>query len=626
MLRQIERCIVSSLFCCAILHNTAAAADSTISPTQKPKIAAVRPSSHAGLQGESLSPAIPESIEAAIAADYYTVDPCRILDTRLGTQINSTPRTVQIVEACKIPPLATAISGNVTVAAPATSGELIVYPQGPTPVVYSLPYNGGQTRANNFTSGLTDTGTGTLQIVASTPVDAIIDVTGYFMTLPSTHFCDGQCVGLGHFTYSGAEYPFTEDITGQNTLPFRNPVVVPAGNNWTPMAGGCQLINGANFQASVPVNALLRGMTSVVQAMGGYTSTAAVGARYEVQLLIDGLQYGWYQRRVRAYPQREYFEATAQNIPVGDHHYTLAVRLLDPGQLIFDQRWITATGAPNVNPSMKSVLTGAIILTPSFQTVSDTLAFTTVSTSDLIMNGYMELDGGAPGERITVEFLADSFKAHTASVYVPPYGGGVNLVDYRLNVAPGSHTLRWQAKTTTGTVSATLRSVEFVSVPAYQGISTLVSAESFRKDSVVVSTSYGGPQPIGLTGCGAWTPLITLAPNTVAGSATLSMSGYVQVSQILTGGPGIIDFVITHDQAGYELGTIAIGDVSSPNGYFFFSDASTDVGCAGCTITLWARRLDNTACLNDPRVGPGSFSVGHRFLAAKWTPMGGCRY
>lgn len=131
------------------------------------------------------------------------------------------------------------------------------------------------------------------------------------------------------------------------------------------------------------------------------------------------------------------------------------------------------------------------------------------------------------------------------------------------------------------------------------------------------------PQPSApiLQGCGSWTPLLTLSPATVIGFNTVSLVGYVQVAGSVVN-PGPAQFVLTQDQAGYEIGIIAVGILSSADGYYFFSDGSNDIGCAGCTITLWARKV--AGCIEGS--GPGSFAVGLRYLAAKWTPMDGCRY
>jgi hypothetical protein len=239
----------------------------------------------------------------------------------------------------------------------------------------------------------------------------------------------------------------------------------------------------------------------------------------------------------------------------------------------------------------------------------------------------MQITTGVPGEQLAIAFQLDNNPfVHTSFLSVPPQlYAGVNFVDYLSNVAAGTHTLRWWAKTTSGNASVEWRNIEFVSFPAYQGNPSLVFADATSAAPVTVSTSYGGPQPSNplLQGCGSWTPLLTLAPATVFGFTTVSMVGYVQISGSVVN-PGPAQFAITHDQAGYELGIIGLGILNSADGYYFFSDGSNDIGCAGCTITLWARKVADPACVEG--AGPGSFAVGLRYLAAKWTPMDGCRY
>lgn len=116
---------------------------------------------------------------------FYTVPPCRLLDTRedgypvLGT------RTVQVYGNCGIPTTARSIVGNVTVVG-LSSGHLALLPlNDPASSVSTINYTAGQTRANNFTVGIepqngmlkinTDK-YGTLEVSAH----VIIDVTGYY--------------------------------------------------------------------------------------------------------------------------------------------------------------------------------------------------------------------------------------------------------------------------------------------------------------------------------------------------------------------------------------------------------------------------------------------------------------
>lgn len=119
-------------------------------------------------------------------ASFYTVTPCRVLDTRdpPGTPVDpSAPRFVQMTGACDIAVGAAAVAGNLTVVAPSDLGYLTLSSADTSPAVSTLNYKTGVTRANNFVVGLS--GTGRLRLASSSSVHAIIDVSGYFMPTTS---------------------------------------------------------------------------------------------------------------------------------------------------------------------------------------------------------------------------------------------------------------------------------------------------------------------------------------------------------------------------------------------------------------------------------------------------------
>jgi hypothetical protein len=123
---------------------------------------------------------------------FYTVTPCRIVDTRGAAGPTGGPalaggavRTFPIAGNCGIPADATAVAINVTVIAPTAAGDLRVYPAGITPpAVSTISFSSGQTRANNAILGLNDTTPGSLDVDADLAAGAmahlLLDVTGYF--------------------------------------------------------------------------------------------------------------------------------------------------------------------------------------------------------------------------------------------------------------------------------------------------------------------------------------------------------------------------------------------------------------------------------------------------------------
>jgi hypothetical protein len=122
-------------------------------------------------------------------ASYYTLAPCRVIDTRGATGQLGGPaleagktRNFVLIGHCGIPEEVRAVSVNVTVVQPTVAGDLRLFPAGPfLPVVSTINYRAGQTRANNMVAGLG--GDGDLGVrcdQASGKVHLIVDVNGYF--------------------------------------------------------------------------------------------------------------------------------------------------------------------------------------------------------------------------------------------------------------------------------------------------------------------------------------------------------------------------------------------------------------------------------------------------------------
>jgi len=123
------------------------------------------------------------------AMDFHTLEPCRLLDTRAATGTFGGPalaaggdRLFPLFGRCGIPTTARALSVNLTVTLPTAQGNLRLYPAGtPLPLVSSINYVAGQTRANNAIAPLN--GLGELAVrcsQASGTAHFILDVNGYF--------------------------------------------------------------------------------------------------------------------------------------------------------------------------------------------------------------------------------------------------------------------------------------------------------------------------------------------------------------------------------------------------------------------------------------------------------------
>ncbi|HWM92264.1 MAG TPA: PKD domain-containing protein [Thermoanaerobaculia bacterium] len=131
-------------------------------------------------------------IQVMPAGDYYTVRPCRLLDTRNG----GTPAQsgadqdldVDAVTPCGVSPLATAVAINVTVVQPSGQGHLIAYPGDmmQPPATSTINFPAGRTRSNNALLALSSDGRIKLRpfISGGGSVHVIVDVLGFFIEDP----------------------------------------------------------------------------------------------------------------------------------------------------------------------------------------------------------------------------------------------------------------------------------------------------------------------------------------------------------------------------------------------------------------------------------------------------------
>jgi hypothetical protein len=120
---------------------------------------------------------------------FYTLTPCRIIDTRNPNGPYGGPalaanvaRTFTIAGQCAVPQSAKALAINVTVSGSSAAGVILVYPAAvPTPSASTINYKQGQTRANNAITTLDLNGR--IAVVPFQPtgsVHFILDVNGYF--------------------------------------------------------------------------------------------------------------------------------------------------------------------------------------------------------------------------------------------------------------------------------------------------------------------------------------------------------------------------------------------------------------------------------------------------------------
>ncbi len=126
----------------------------------------------------------------SLQAQFHTIQPCRVADTRLAPGPYGSPsldpttdRSFVIAGQCTIPLTAQAVAFNFAIVTPTGSGNIRVYPgAGPLPLSATMNYSAGQIRANDAIVPLGPAGDVRVRVGqgAGTTVDLVIDVTGYF--------------------------------------------------------------------------------------------------------------------------------------------------------------------------------------------------------------------------------------------------------------------------------------------------------------------------------------------------------------------------------------------------------------------------------------------------------------
>jgi hypothetical protein len=113
---------------------------------------------------------------------FYTLTPCRLLDTRGGVALAAdTDYAIAVTGACGIPATAKAVAFNVTAIGAGAGGSLGVWPAGQTYLGTSaVAFAGAGARAANGVYGLALDGSGTLAARSSAPLHLVLDVFGYF--------------------------------------------------------------------------------------------------------------------------------------------------------------------------------------------------------------------------------------------------------------------------------------------------------------------------------------------------------------------------------------------------------------------------------------------------------------
>jgi hypothetical protein len=126
-----------------------------------------------------------DAAEPPPPSDFYTLPPCRVLDTRTGEGAlrSGERRPYRLAGTCGIPPTARAAVVNLTVVQPTGSGSVTLWPgDRPLPLTSSLNFGTGSVRANHAVLPLGQGGTVLAQpfVAGAGAAHLVIDVSGFF--------------------------------------------------------------------------------------------------------------------------------------------------------------------------------------------------------------------------------------------------------------------------------------------------------------------------------------------------------------------------------------------------------------------------------------------------------------
>lgn len=438
------------------------------------------------------------------------------------------------------------------------------------------------------------------------------------------------CAGAGHQFTEGSWFPFSEDNNFGNNIPLSQ------ADGWKILQSGCLDNNKNNLMPGTPVSARLLGYLRIE------TATAAPGAHYEVQFLVDGIAVGSYLRAYRGLiPQGDHFNAILPYLSTGNHIFEIRAKLDDPGTITFSHEFTTSIGSPFSYPAFSQANPNAFTVTGTWQQASDTVTFSnnTGTTIDIMPQAYFQMNSGTYGHKISFGFSLDGqTPQRTSDIGAPQYyADGINVFDHIANVSPGQHTLSfWLIDRDGGTMNVSNRQIEMISFPA--------ATNNGRSDSPLlvdqlVDPGFGSPTYVnassldhpnfpgtGNTSGGGWTKILEFPMTAKPGLFNYTGEGYVELLGT-DGGPAtaadIAIEVIAADDPTHpsDMHWVSLSVPSGPAGdqgvkrseVYIFAD-SLGWSDAGETVRLWMRpRTD---------ISTGStFKVGKRYLALKLVPV-----
>jgi uncharacterized repeat protein (TIGR01451 family) len=127
-----------------------------------------------------------DSDAVSTSGDYFTLTPCRAVDTRTGSPLqDGVPQTFALHGVCGIPATAKTVVLNVTAVQPTGNGDLTIHAGDVNPPPFStLPFPANRTRSLIVIVSLSNDAAGEVTVQPSVAgngtVHLVLDVMGYF--------------------------------------------------------------------------------------------------------------------------------------------------------------------------------------------------------------------------------------------------------------------------------------------------------------------------------------------------------------------------------------------------------------------------------------------------------------
>lgn len=484
----------------------------------------------------------------------------------------------------------------------------------------------------------------------------------------------GECINPSYNCPKHHHFTDRSDSPYVETIELTNKTV---GSTYTTILSGCLDPNlgvpGSEIRGTSTFNLLVR---VYIQVVG--VANAPSGARYHLQLLVDGIEIAGATKVARQdpsdptrylLPHAELIAGTAQNLSPGNHNYEVRARMIDGGTLTVRDISFHAQGIPTSKDGV--ALSGGRVTgsAPIFIGTTDTeitprLRITNNNSVaiDILPQAYFQYEGGTPGTQVGTKFKLKSatstteYVSGTSFVYVPcavisngvctfPDGprDSAEILGRIMSVPPGSWDLFLVGNAPNANTKVAWRHIEYLGLPPQStrdvnGDGTAgrirVKAGSVGTTHVVVmpqGTSLQPQDPLLNDGRGAWTHILSFGvpasepgvQENWTGAAYLQLVGRgsgdwsstsIDIALEATTGDGIVH------EFGYWHTAMPPGGTAGGSGFYFpvsamlWGNSAANSLGNGNSVRMWVRKTPTGTPTN------ATFTVGYRYVDYKLTP------